>query len=187
MTTILSPFLFKKKTLAVAGVLVVVMVGGGIKLRSYLEKRRETIEIVERLLNEASENVSLSGKFTKAKVTYDEPNRRKVFQDTKELAKRKRAKKSYNRSLTVTKAAVIYDGTNKRTMRGVVRVSGAPAFYSFSLNYENAVHLFAGFTDLHLDIELENQQGEWRIVNIDYTSYRSYWDRIKNSVITLLL
>lgn len=70
----LCHFLFRKRTLAVVGVLVVLMVGIGVWLRGNSEKDRETIALAERLLNQDSEFLTTT--FKKARVTYDGPNKR---------------------------------------------------------------------------------------------------------------
>ena len=52
MTGNLHQFLFKKKTLATVCVMIVLMVVGGFKIHSYLEWKRERIEIAERVMSE---------------------------------------------------------------------------------------------------------------------------------------
>ena len=70
-----SPMIIKlrrKRTLAVVGVLIVLMVGVVIKFRSYSEWKRERIELAERLLNRKGFYYLLT--FTDAKVTQDADN-----------------------------------------------------------------------------------------------------------------
>ena len=52
MTGNLRQFLFRKKTLAVIGVVFLVMVGVGIWLRSYAEWKRQRIVIAEMIMSE---------------------------------------------------------------------------------------------------------------------------------------
>ena len=70
----LPQFLFRKKTLAVVGVLIVLMVGFGIKLRSYSEWKRERIELAERLMAEPR-RYRTTYKFIHAKVTQQGDNK----------------------------------------------------------------------------------------------------------------
>ena len=71
MIRTLPQFLFKKKTLVVVGVLIVVGVGIGLRIYSeHKSKRdREMIEIAERLLNERGPSESY--RFTDVNVTKD--------------------------------------------------------------------------------------------------------------------
>ena len=69
----LRQFLFRKRTLAVAGALVVMMVGVGVWLRSNVDWKRERIELSERLLDDRRGS-SQFYTFSDAIVTQDSEN-----------------------------------------------------------------------------------------------------------------